>query len=316
MNLILGSYGTLPRPLQGPEDFDVLTERAVRIEGVTGLEAPFMEASSPWRDAALLARLAGDHVLTTIPAVMSAVERDPRVGPAAVDEEGRAAALRILRAACEFVRDVNADGEGRISTVQVHSAPGRGASSADAFARTLDEVRDWDWSGAELAVEHCDALRGDHPPAKGFLSLEEEIALCAERGIGTVVNWGRSAIETRDADGPAAHILAAREAGTLVGVVFSGCADADGPYGAAFDDRHVPMRGWGDGPLAAAADASLLTRDEVARCVGLALDAPGLRYLGVKVKAPAGSGPEDWAPFLEAHVRAVARAADGVAVVG
>src|SRR5438034_923832 len=73
---------------------------------------------------------------------------------------------------------------------------------ADAFRRSLDELRAWDWRGAALSVEHCDAFVPGQAPAKGFLALGAEIdAIRASHGatpVGVAVNWGRSAIEARD----------------------------------------------------------------------------------------------------------------------
>jgi len=55
-------------------------------------------------------------------------------------------------------------------------------------------------------------------------------------------NWGRSAIETRDPDGPHQHARAAREADVLSGVMFSGASDRPSTYGGEWADVHVPLR--------------------------------------------------------------------------
>ena len=96
--------------------------------------------------------------------------------------------------------------------VEIHSAPNRGAakdvgnsSSAASFAASLKELLSWDWQGAKLVVEHCDAYTQDHTPQKGFLGLDEEIEAVniANSGgdrtrIGVCINWARSVIETRN----------------------------------------------------------------------------------------------------------------------
>ncbi|GAB3598163.1 DUF4862 family protein [Microbacterium tumbae] len=292
MKVVVGSYGAPPRPLQSAGEFEILSAGALALPLVDGLELPYAGEGSPWQDVASVRP--GRHVLTTVPATMSAVEKDPAFGLASGDEESRAAAVRLIAAARDFAAAVGESGGARIETVQLHSAPGMGASRPDAFARSLDEIASWDWAGADLAVEHCDALVPAHPPAKGFLRLEEELAIAGERGIGAVINWGRSAIETRDAEGPAAHIAAAAAQGALTGVVFSGCAATPGAYGDPWADRHLPIRDWGADPLSDAGEASILTRQEVERCVALALRAPELQYIGVKVKAPSTAAPEQW----------------------
>ncbi|WP_404437172.1 DUF4862 family protein [Microbacterium aerolatum] len=298
MRTVIGSYGTPPRPLRTDAEFGLLSAGALAIPGVDGLELPYIGSHSPWHDPTRLGD--GRHVLTTVPATMTAVQEQPRFGLASPDEDARRVALRLIGDARELVEAVNADPSrgARIETVQLHSAPGAGHSTPDAFARSLDELASWEWHGADLAIEHCDAFVAEHPPAKGFLTLEQEIAAAADRGLGIVINWGRSVIETRTADGAADHIAAAAARGALTGVIFSGCAAVAGAYGDAWEDRHLPIRGWGAGPLSDAAEASLLSRADVERCVRLALQAPGLQYVGVKVKAPAIAQPTQWLDVL------------------
>ena len=56
------------------------------------------------------------------------------------------------------------------------------SSSTASLTASLAELASWDWCGAVICVEHCDArvrddaLGGFAPPVvKGFLSLDEEI---------------------------------------------------------------------------------------------------------------------------------------------
>lgn len=311
MSIVVGSYGTATRPLTSPAEFDLLTTGVLDIDEVDGLEVPYFGPDSPWQEPGLLSRDGARHVLTTVPAMMAAIGSDPAFGLASVDPDSRHAAVEVVRAARDFVERVDGAGGARFETVQLHSAPGRHLSSADAFARSIEEIASWDWAGASLAIEHCDAVARDHEPEKGFLPLADELQIAAAHGIGVVVNWGRSAIETRDADGPAAHIAAVVVADALSGLVFSGCADAENAYGRPFEDRHVPIRDWGVGQLSDAAGSSLLTRAEVQRCVDLALQAPELRFLGVKVKAPPIATPEQWLDVIAGNLRVLTGALDG-----
>lgn len=306
MKIVLGSYATPPRPLQSAAEFALLSEATLGIPEVSGLELPFVGADSPWQDVHGLAGLGGRHVLTTLPATTAAVARDPSFGLASPDAEARSAAIELIAAAREFVARVN-DGPGaRIGTVHLHSAPGGGRATRDAFARSLDVVAGWEWGAVVLAVEHCDAFTPAHAAEKGYLPLPDELALASDRGLGTAINWGRSAIEARGADGAVEHVVAAAEAGTLVGLVFSGCSAVDGAYGPAWADKHLPVREWGTGPLSDAAHDSILTRAEVERCRRAAATAPRLDYVGVKVKAPQETEPEQWLDVLRGNVAAVA----------
>ncbi len=173
--------------------------------------------------------------------------------------------------------------------VEVLSAPraDAGRSSARALARSLDEIAGWEWSGAVVAVEHCDATRPGRPGEKGFLDLADELRALDgldPAAVGVAVNWGRSAIEGRSATTPVEHVARAREAGRLLGVMFSGAAPVEGWWGRAWQDAHVPPRG----PQEALAPcaASLLGSDEVAAT--LAAAGP-LRFPGVKVAAPSSA---------------------------
>lgn len=311
MKTVVGSYGTATRPLASAEEFEALTDDVMALAGVDGLEVPYMGGrASPWQSLPYLSRGSGDHVLTMLPSMMSGLGADPALGLASIDDDGRRAAIELVRDAWVFVDAVNAGSGAGIRTVQLHSAPGGALSSRDAFSRSFDQIASWDWSDVGLAIEHCDADSTDHVPAKGLLSLGDELRVAEEHGAGVVINWGRSVIETRRAEGAIEHIQAAVDARLLTGVIFSGCAAVESAYGAPWEDRHVPIRGWEGGPLAAAADASLLTADAVERCVATALGATGLRYLGVKVKAPAEASAHQWVEVIDGNVLVLQRAID------
>lgn len=143
-------------------------------------------------------------------------------------------------------------------SVRLHSAPRQG--DPECLAASFDEIDAWDWAGIRLDIEHCDAAVPDHDAEKGFLSLDDELTVLDRPGAGgVVVNWARSAIETRSTDGPIAHLTRAREAGRLRGLMFSGVAAVDSSFGPAWIDAHLPT--------STVSRESLLTPSEVRRAV-------------------------------------------------
>lgn len=308
MAFIVGAYAAAPRGLEPGPPFRSYVDDVLGLPAVDGLEVPFLDAGSPWNDpASLHATAAGsEHVLTMIPATIMALAAAPAQGLASSDDGGRKQAVEQLRRAFEFVTAVNEGPGGRFTAVELHSAPRHPHTSADAFRASLDEALAWDWSGVRLLVEHSDAHSDTHEPAKGFLPLADELAVAEERGLGVVVNWGRSAIETRDAGGPREHVAAAARRGLLAGLVFSGVSDADTLDGPAWADLHLPIRDWSAGPIAADAASSLLTSAEVTECVRAA---GGPAYLGVKVSSPSTATPADCLDLVRANVAIVAAAA-------
>jgi hypothetical protein len=181
--------------------------------------------------------------------------------------------------------------------VEVHSGPNQttaGAeSSVEAFTESLVELMGWDWEGAKLVVEHCDAPAA-HPASKGFLTLDDEIkAIVAANNsgdkkngaVGVAINWARSVLETRDPATALVHIEQAGAAGLLSGLVFSGCtADSKeaNPYGG-WADCHMPHAPT-DG-AAYGAKGSLMTVDRIEAAVATAAASSStpLLYRGCKI---------------------------------
>lgn len=223
------------------------------LPAIRGLEVPFSDALHAHDETWLLDNLlpAWDVVLTLIPGTMARVDRNPQHGLASSNSAGRAEALSFCRTALDAVKRLNERADrARVVAVELHSAPRRASandenSSSDAFAQSLAEVASWDWEGARLCVEHCDAWRADHAPFKGFLELDDEIdavkRVNQQTGgdIGIAINWGRSVLEDRYPLTAVNHIVKARDAGLLAGLIFSGCSDADTPWGI-WDDTHMP----------------------------------------------------------------------------
>ena len=289
------------------------------IPSLGGFEVPLLAGGvmhgidEPWLLSAISGSSRDDrppltYVLTTVPATMAALGSTPELGLASDVQAGREAAIAMVRLARDAVSRINAAAgrRGAVSGVVLVSAPNTRCcrSSADSLTASLVEIAAWDWEGATLLVEHCDAAVQGRDPVKGFLPLEDELrAIRATNAaaasttsaepilpVGVVINWGRSVIEARDAAAADAHIAAAGP--LLRGLVLSGCSGAptDPAYGA-WADSHMPHE--------AVAAGSLLTVDALRSAVRAAAAAAAaggrpLLYLSAKlglrpVTAPAAS---------------------------
>ncbi|MFF0223332.1 DUF4862 family protein [Streptomyces sp. NPDC004629] len=239
---ILGAYAAEPAVAGERQEF---YRQLARMPDIGGLEVPF--AAGPDGQGALrLPPRVPPHwrvVVTALPATVARASEDPTFGLASSDESGRAAAVAAHRQMRDAVRGLTQRrGPGTVPAVLVHSAPGAG--DVDAFARSLAEIASWDWSGARLLVEHCDARRPGHSPAKGYLPLTGElraVEAAGDDGMGLVVNWGRSVLEERSAAGAVKHLRAAASAGRLAGLVFSGVSANETLYGEPWADAHLPV---------------------------------------------------------------------------
>lgn len=211
------------------------------LEGVAGLEIPWMGDIHPHDDAWFLEHVpAVPLAVTPIPFVMRRVGQDAHYGLASADPAGREAALDDLRRVAADVARIDDESAASVAVVALHTAP-QVTGSQDALARSLAEVSTWDWRGASLVIEHCDAYVPDQAYEKGFLPLGAEIAAVADTPVGLWINWGRSAIELRDADAVTRQIAEAAASGRLAGVAFSGAAPVESPYGYPWIDAHLPI---------------------------------------------------------------------------
>lgn len=210
---------------------------------VAGLELPFtgeparLEYADPgWT-----------YAVTAIPGTVVRNHADPDFGLAAPDPAGRRRALEFTRALRDHVASlVEQTRPGAVVAVEIHSAPSLRAD-ATAFTDSLAEIATWDWCGSVVTVEHCDAADGVGRPQKGYLPIADEINAvriiredAPRTDVGVTINWARSAIERHDAGAPPEHIAQARQAGVLAGLMFSGCADHETAFGAAWLDAHLP----------------------------------------------------------------------------
>ncbi|WP_430867225.1 DUF4862 family protein [Demequina aurantiaca] len=279
---LLGAYAMAPADPDQAADF----YRALASEQIGGLEIPVPDA--PLDSAAvelISSRLQPGWrvMLTAIPGVMGRLGAEPAYGLASTDGDSRAHALADVARAVDLAhRLADVHGESRVAAIEVHSAPGPMRGGGDALARSLEAIAGWDLAGSQILLEHCDALVTGQAAAKGFLTLEEEIAAIRAAGspdsLGIAINWGRSAIEMRDSRAPVGHVSAASRAGLLRAVVLSGASDQDSPWGGAWGDAHIPPSG-ADAALAASS-ASLLDDDAMAETLA---DAGPEALLAVKV---------------------------------
>lgn len=286
---VVGAYAAQPNEAHERRAF---LEEVLSLPGVDGLEiswgAPGWEQDAPLLADALGSDMPGNregrggHVLTLIGAAATMAAKAPSVGLASPDPGGRERAVQLVASAREAALDYLAGGQ-RIVAVELHSFPTLAQADAglggEALERSLCEILAWDWGGIAVVLEHCDARTATLPWQKGLLPLDieiEAVAAAAARSptpTGMAVNWGRSAIEERDATAPERHVQRLRSAGLLRGVMVSGATDRDGAYGMAWSDVHPPLR--------EQMPDSVMDRFKVAATLEAA--GSGLLYEGVKV---------------------------------
>jgi hypothetical protein len=292
MKYIVGAYVTCPCLWHWEEKLADSFWGAIKsIDSIGGLEHAFWGTLHPYDDEWFLRMLKPewDIVLTCVPGTMAKIKERPGFGLASADESGRRAAIQFTRDALESVVRINRSaGRQAVKAVQMHSAPssqGLRKSTSIAFRQSLEELSEWDWEGAKLNIEHCDAWQENLPAEKGFLPLSDEIETCLrvrERtGIpwGMVINWGRSALEGRSTETPVKHVRAAVSSGVLSAVMFSGCGAKDNPWGI-WQDSHMPPASGLNCPLGA--QDSLMDEQSMGACLG-ECSIRELDYLGIKI---------------------------------
>ncbi|HEY9043766.1 MAG TPA: DUF4862 family protein [Rheinheimera sp.] len=253
MKYYVGAYAASPNQTGWDQQLETAYYNELKqLSNIKGLEHPFLGKLHIHDDNWFLANIAPqwDYVFTCIPGIMNALGQNPQFGLASTDETGRQAALSFMQQACEAIaRLTHHLGRQAVTAIQIQTAPARNKadSSVQALEQSLHTMLQWDWQGAKIVIEHCDALMPGHEPSKGFLALQDELALlmrlneqaAPQQKLGMVINWGRSVFESRQVDGARQHILAAQDAGLLSGVMFSGVSDKDSEYGA-WRDSHQP----------------------------------------------------------------------------
>lgn len=289
---VVGAYASLPASRSEQAAYYELLGNQPWIDGA---ELPYPgDLADPQQREWLAQHLPAhwhSNTVTLIPGTMQHVGRNAKFGLASPDESGRLAALSMLNEARDAIAQLAAlRNSSDVAVVEIHSAP-TALANKDAMRRSINELLSWDWSGAQLVIEHCDQYIEGQPPEKGFLSIDDEIDLCRNTDIGLTINWGRSCVEGRDAELPERHIQAAVEADVLHGIMFSGAGPDETSYGYSWIDGHLPMAP--DEPT------SWMTADRVADCVRSAQQSP--RYVGAKVCVPADASLEERLTHL-AHI--------------
>ncbi|GAA5197626.1 DUF4862 family protein [Arthrobacter gyeryongensis] len=304
----VGAYAAAPS-LSGwdPSAEGSFLKSVLELDGVAGLEVPFAGKLHKDDESWFLRQLPeqADFIVTTIPGTMARLGSDPGFGLASTSRAGRKAAIDFIRESLNAAGRINESlGRAAVVAVEIHSAPWADGqrASASALAGSLKEISDWQWNGAQIVLEHCDAFVPGQVPSKGFLPLHVEaetvhrVNESSGRSMGIAVNWGRSVIEQRNPDAAPEHINFLRGSNLLGGFVLSGCAGVDTRYGAAWADVHVPpapptsLRARPDdespGGLDVLEPGSLLTVDRMEECLRAAGPASGKDFRGIKVAAP------------------------------
>lgn len=287
---VVGAYAIQPAV---PAERPGFIRQVLSLPGCDGLEIPFGSVAYAEDEHWLWDTMppGGRHIVTLIGGEFDRYARDATFGLASAEPAGRRAALDLLRECRDEVRRRSARREQAIVAVEIHSvptmAPRDARAGAERFTESLVEAAAWDWCGAALVVEHCDARTPGLPWRKGLLPLALEIQAvrAARRAVpaarlGLSLNWGRSAIETRDPDGPRRAARAARATDVLCGVMFSGVSDRPSSYGGEWADVHVPLRP-GIGADEPGEPTSIMTADHVRSTLDAA--GVGLVFDGVKV---------------------------------
>lgn len=279
----------------------------LELDGVAGLEIPFTGKLHKDDECWFLRQLPerAGFIVTTIPGTMARLGLDPGFGLASTATAGRKAAIDFIREALEAVGRLNESlARSAVVAVEIHSAPWADGQrgSAAALADSLNEISGWQWNGARIVLEHCDAFVAGQAPSKGFLPLHVEaetmrrVNESSGRSMGIAINWGRSVIEQRNPDAALEHINFLRGSDLLGGFVLSGCAGVDTRYGAAWADVHVPPAPRAEGHAGGNVESrgeldvleasSLLTMDRMEECLRAAGPVSGKDFRGIKVAAP------------------------------
>lgn len=292
MQYYLGAYAASPNHSGWDPQLETQFYQALKaLPNVKGLEHPFLGALHAHDDSWFLANIKPewDFVFTCIPGTMNALGQNPQFGIASDDAAGRAEALSFMQNACAAIGKLNAHlGRQAVTAIQIQTAPARhkAASSKASLLASLHTMAGWDWQGARIVIEHCDAYVPEHTPSKGFLSLQDELDALTELNtaqalpFGMVINWGRSVFETRRVDGALEHINAAKAAGLLSGVMFSGVSDKESEYGA-WRDSHQPPRS--SDSVTYGEPGSWMTEQAMQQCLAACKGADSLAILGAKI---------------------------------
>lgn len=252
MKVLVGAYASVPSDSSWDQQAEHLFyQQLKKNKRIDGLEIPFTGKLHRFDNEWFYAQLDDSwcYVVTCIPGTMGELGKDPHFGVASDNEAGRLKAINFYKQANQQIKQLNNHFKKPVVThIQIHSAPALNTpatSSITALVKSLQELQSWDWHGAKLVLEHCDAQLENQPSEKGFMRLEDEISaittanLHARHKLGVSINWGRSAIEARSANGAIQHMELCIKAGLFTGLIFSGASSHSALYGS-WKDSHMP----------------------------------------------------------------------------
>ena len=294
---IVGAYATSPNLFEWDQETELqYFNELKKLPSIRGLELPFWgDGLHPFDDRWLLENIdpSWENVLTCVPGTMKSLESDPNFGLASKSEKSRKDALTLYKKALLAVRKLNNHlGKEAVLAVHITSSPSNTMNnvtgSVDRFLESLLEIASWDWCGAKIVMEHCDAYSERFKPQKGFLPLDDEIDSVSRANektntnMGITINWARSVIEKRNVLGAVEHISEVARSGMLSGIMFSGVTDIkDHKYGQ-WEDTHMPPARAFD--VEYYEDGSLMTVENIEASL-MACDMKTLDYIGIKLQA-------------------------------
>ena len=250
MKLIVGAYASAPsNNTWNKEEESNYYDALKSNDAIDGLEIPFTSKLHSFDEQWYLSMLSArwTYVLTCIPGTMMALNQDASFGLASNQAAGREKAMQFYKGAAEAIATINKQLKKQAVThVLIHTAPSNPQYRCDkALEKSLLELCSYDWHGAKLLIEHCDAWQPENPFEKGFMDLESELAIVSKVnqeskcGIAFSLNWGRSAIEFQSKLGAIEHIKACNAKQLLNGFIFSGASASSDIYGK-WRDSHMP----------------------------------------------------------------------------
>lgn len=223
-------------------------------------------------------------IITALPLFMNELKNNPLIGLASSDEKDRYAAIKIMEKIAKYIEKINVSFARKIVTkLHFHSLPRNNkeilAGNKLALKKSLQDMQNINWNNIELNLEHCDAYINNQEVDKGFLLLEDELeALDHIKGYGIMLNWGRSAIETKSAKGVISHINQAKNSNLLKGFFFSGCTNNPQSSYGYWKDTHMPPKNFINGNYLQ--NDSMLGKEEIRDTLK---ELNERIYLGIKV---------------------------------
>ena len=295
---IVGAYATSPNLFTWDEKSELVYFNMLKeLPLIKGLELPFWgDSLHPFDDDWLLSNLdpKWENVFTCVPGTMKYLESNSYFGLASKNTKSREEALRFYETAFDCIAKLKRRfGKNCVTAIYITSSPCQNDTKQFAdtkhFQLSLLELSSWDWGNTKIIVEHCDAYtKINTRPQKGFLTLENEISAIKQANdkcgsnIGILINWGRSAIEDRNVNGPIRHIKYAVKNKVLSGLMFSGTTANDNNLYGAWSDLHMPPAPFADYQYFE--PQSLMTYENIKKSLS-ECDMNALEYLGLKLLA-------------------------------